>query len=318
VVASDLTDRSAHFARFNAWLNGVQRVEVATGDLYAPVTGRRFDFVCAHPPYVPTLHDVAIYRDGGPLGDSIVRRVTAGIADHLRPGGDFLLLGLGMDTASQPFEERMREWLGPHGAEFDLVHAVDHSKTPDDFARYMVERTSARAADEFERWQALLASHEIRAVVYGAIVGRRLAPGQTGTSRRVKLPSISRYAAFDWQLRWLAWRRNESARHMLDRTVRFAPGTTLDVRHRVEEGGLQPAECHLSNAGWPFPAVLDLSPWIVALAEIAARAETVRQAVVERRAAGRLPPELSDDDAADVIARLVERGVLMLEDWPHE
>ena len=306
-------------AGFNAWLNGVQQVEVVTGDLYAPATGRRFDFVCAHPPYVPTLHDVAIYRDGGPLGDSIVRRVTEGVADHLRPGGDFLLLGLGMDTASQPFEERVREWLGAQGAEFDLVYAVDHSKTPDDFARYVVERTSAPAADEFEQWQALLTTHEIRAVVYGAIVGRRLASSETGTSRRVKLPSIARYAAFDWQLRWLAWRRDESARRQLvDQPVRLAPGTTLDVRHRVEEGWLQPVECRLSNTGWPFPAVLAISPWMVALAETAARAETVGQAVIERRAAGTLPPDVSDEGAADVIAGLIERGVLMLEGWPHE
>ena len=55
VIASDITTRAAHFARFNSRLNGCDNVEPVVGDLFSAVAGRTFDRITAHPPYMPTF-----------------------------------------------------------------------------------------------------------------------------------------------------------------------------------------------------------------------------------------------------------------------
>src|SRR5262249_31659234 len=87
--AVDITARSDRLARGNAALNGLSNVTALAGDLYAPVAGRTFDMITAHPPYVPSFETELVFRDGGEDGEQITRRIIAGLAEHLRPGGQF-------------------------------------------------------------------------------------------------------------------------------------------------------------------------------------------------------------------------------------
>ena len=87
VVAVDIGARAAALARLNAALNGADRVEVRSGDLYAPVRGERFDLVLANPPFVPAPERGPAYHSGGPRGDRVLRRVVRGLGAHLRDGG---------------------------------------------------------------------------------------------------------------------------------------------------------------------------------------------------------------------------------------
>ena len=96
-VTADVTPRYAFFAAFNGLLNDMSIVS-ACGDLYAPLDGRQFDFISAHPPYVPDLGPRAIYRDGGEAGESIVRRIIEELPRHLRPGGRCVIVGYARDT----------------------------------------------------------------------------------------------------------------------------------------------------------------------------------------------------------------------------
>ena len=83
VVASDLTARATHFARFNRLLNDCENVEVVQGDLYEPVEGRTFDCIVAHPPYVPALSETHVFRDAGETGERVLERIVAGLPRHL-------------------------------------------------------------------------------------------------------------------------------------------------------------------------------------------------------------------------------------------
>src|SRR5215207_4107444 len=76
--AVDITERATHFARFNAALNGIDTCTAVQGDLYDPVRGRCFDRIVAHPPYMPSLEQKYIFRDGGEDGEQITRRIIAG------------------------------------------------------------------------------------------------------------------------------------------------------------------------------------------------------------------------------------------------
>ena len=102
VVASDLTARATHFARFNRLLNGCENVEVVQGDLYEPVEERTFDRIVAHPPYVPALSETHVFRDAGETGESVLERIVAGLPRHLRLGGTFYGLSAGLGHGGGP------------------------------------------------------------------------------------------------------------------------------------------------------------------------------------------------------------------------
>lgn len=97
VVATDISERALNFASMNAELNGIDTIEFRLGSLFEPVAGERFDQIVSNPPFVitPRTTDVPAYeyRDGGMVGDDLVRAVVAGVADHLEPGGVAQLLG---------------------------------------------------------------------------------------------------------------------------------------------------------------------------------------------------------------------------------
>lgn len=104
VVGVDIEPRAVACARRN-------RVAAILGDLDAPLRSGAFDVVAAVAPYVPRRDiaflpaDVRRYEplgalDGGEDGLDVVRRVVAGAARLLRPGG-WLLVEVGGDQDEQ-------------------------------------------------------------------------------------------------------------------------------------------------------------------------------------------------------------------------
>ena len=91
---------TSRMAVTTAWLNAcVNRrpVEVRRGDLFSAVAGRRFDVILSNPPYLPTPAGQpspigAAAWEGGPDGRRLVDRICHQAADHLRPGGELLLV----------------------------------------------------------------------------------------------------------------------------------------------------------------------------------------------------------------------------------
>lgn len=80
VVAVDINPRAARCTRFNSYASGTTNVEVMVGDLYEPVGDERFDLITANPPFVPSPVNSILFRDGGPSGEDIQRRI---IVDYL-------------------------------------------------------------------------------------------------------------------------------------------------------------------------------------------------------------------------------------------
>ncbi len=101
VVATDLSPEALALAAENAAALGA-RVELLQGDLFAPLpAGARFDVLVANPPYVPAGELPGLSRevrreprlalDGGPDGLALLRRIVAGAAAWLAPGGRLCL-----------------------------------------------------------------------------------------------------------------------------------------------------------------------------------------------------------------------------------
>ena len=91
VVAVDINAEAVRCARINVLLNRAEgQVEVRHGDLFAPVTGERFDLVLFNPPFFRGAPKDAL--DHAWRGIDVMERFAAGLPGALAPGGRALLV----------------------------------------------------------------------------------------------------------------------------------------------------------------------------------------------------------------------------------
>jgi hypothetical protein len=314
VAALDIAGRSVHFTRFNAWLNEQPHVQALEGDLYEPLGDEQFRYIVAHPPYVPTFRSVALFRDGGELGDVVVRRIVEGLTAHLEVGGTVYIVSMGIDTTEGLFEQRARSWMGPDGDAFDIVFGTASIQGIEEFAGVLADGAINPEPDEEERRVALFRDRGVTAFVHGALVARRLPAGTKGETHRVKVEASTTSRSFEWFFRWTAAGRQPGfAERLLQTRPRLLDGTRLEVENVMQNGDLVPVAFRLGNAGQPFPSKIETDPWIVRLATSLDGRVTLAAALARLREAGHLPDAITDRETDQVIRFLVERGMIGLE-----
>ncbi len=114
VIATDINPRAVALARINIALNGVDNIDVREGDLFAAVADEQFDLIAAHPPYValPDGMPATSHLHGGPRGDELARRMLAGVAAHLSPGGQAVVLAHWPLQEGEPRTLHIRDAVG--------------------------------------------------------------------------------------------------------------------------------------------------------------------------------------------------------------
>ena len=119
VVAVDINPAAVRCTRINTLMNALEnKIEVAHGDLFAPVKGRRFDIVLFNPPFIR----------GAPGNDAdrawrstdVAERFASGLAEHLTPSGFALVLLSTYGDAG----EFLRQF---HRRNFDVSIAAERS-----------------------------------------------------------------------------------------------------------------------------------------------------------------------------------------------
>jgi len=315
VVATDITERSAHFARFNALLNG-QDIEVQVGDMYQPVRGRQFDCIATHPPYVPSFKRTAIFRDAGSSGEEILKAAILGLPEYLRPGGVFLSVSLGMDTAEQNFEVRAREWLGDGSGEFDVLFGLGDYRTSEDFAHDLARSAIEPTGSDVQKWRGLFSELHTQRMVYGALmIRRRLKPGTAApwTERR-KIDEKTDAVAY---LRFFRWRERlatlSGRQEIIHSVPRLCPDLKVIVSHKVQDQTLVPFLIRFRNGGQPFPTESEVDNLIVTTAGRVDGKTKVADLFQDLKKASLLPESLSEEDFIDLVAGLIERGFLEIE-----
>lgn len=314
-VSSDVTARATCFASFNARLNGCLNVEAVCGDLYEAVGHRQFDVITAHPPYVPSLGNRMIYRDAGDAGEDITRRIVAGLPGHLRPGGRALILCQGRDAEDGPFEQRVRAWLGDAQSEFDLLFALQATKTVEQEAAEMARRVNPPTREELAELVSRFRNLGTRQFVYGALAFSRHSPGdaRAGTCR-TRLSPETRYPDFE---RWFAWHRRRTQpgfeQWLAQCPLRLSPHTELRIRHIVQDGALVPAE-FVFEIDQPFPGALRVDGWVTPLVARFDGVTTSAKIHAAGRAADELPAGFELAHFLDLVAKMVERGYLQVAD----
>ena len=90
-VGVDINPEAVRCARINALVNRLEgQVEVREGDLFAPVAGERFDVVLFNPPFYRGAPRDAL--DHAWRGVGVFERFAAGLAEHLKPQGQALVV----------------------------------------------------------------------------------------------------------------------------------------------------------------------------------------------------------------------------------
>ncbi|PWD50690.1 SAM-dependent methyltransferase [Serinibacter arcticus] len=186
VVATDIDARALAFTRFNAALAGVE-LDVRAGSMLDPVAGETFDLVVSNPPFVITSRDAAgstggvgefTYRDGGQVGDDVVRSLVTSVGSVLAPGGVAQMLGNWEHRRGEDWAERVGGWLAESGldgwvvqrevqdpAEYAELWLRDGGLTPD--------RDRARFEAAYAAWLADLASRDVEGIGFGFVTLRR-------------------------------------------------------------------------------------------------------------------------------------------------
>ncbi len=211
-MASDITPRCAHFARFNARLNGVEdSVDVRVSDVWESLGDAQFDLIVAHPPYVPALSHRFDFRDAGGDGEHVTRRIVEGAPAHLARGGR-LDLSRG---AERPARRVHRANVFAHGwasrsDEFDLVQIESFEYGALD--AYKSVTKGGRDYVDCERWLRHFQSLEIERFAVCFIELRREAFGRAAiTERRTRgaeLESGRRRLALPLRAFPSGWRRD--------------------------------------------------------------------------------------------------------------
>jgi SAM-dependent methyltransferase len=319
VVAADLTERCTHFARFNRLLNDCDNVEVVQGDLYEPAAGRQFDRIVAHPPYVPALSQSQIFRDAGDTGEAILQRIVSGLPRFLRPGGTFYCVAAGWDTAEAPLEERIRGWLGPPAAEFDLILAHDEELSPRAVAQRLSEKSLGGEADALERFEQQFARAALAKNVYGAIVLHRVSGANRDGRVTLRCRSSERTdgAALEAALRWHRGRVARQAAGtydaaLLDSTLRLGPELQVKTLHTVEAGELVQDSIVLESER-PFLSSTKIEPWMLSLVAAFARGRRAADVYAGAREQHGVPEDFEVQDFVALVTAMIERGYLEID-----
>ncbi|SRR5579871_3761151 len=311
-VSTDIAARSAFFATFNARLNGAD-IESLEGDLYAPVTGRQFDIIAAHPPWVPSTGDGMIFRDGGDGGETVIRRIVEGIPAHLRCGGTAVIVSLGRDTTEAPYEQRVRGWLGKAGQDCDVVLGVEKVLAIEEVVgsvRKLHLKDDRRAAGRLAAHLRALGTDKF---IYGALCVRRSDERIAEAPLRLRMSSRAAAADFDRVFAWRRWRRNRAFHDwMKSATPRLAPHLEIVDRHTVRNGSLVADQVTL-RAEYAFSTALRLDRWVVPMIASFNGGLSVEQAFANARLAKQSPPDFPLRAFIDLVAMMIECGFLEID-----
>lgn len=243
--ATDLTQRSVDFTRFNAALNGIENLEALRGSLLEPVKDRRFDAIISNPPFVISPSNRYIYRDGGMHGDMFVQSLIRQAADVLNPGGTLQMLFDWAHVRGQHPAQRVASWFQGLGCDA-LVMRVS-GMAPLDYAKFWTRQLEDNAGPEAQRqaiehWLDYYRTQGIEGMSHGHLSLRKLPAGaMRQPSVMVQEQRAGVTGNISEQVRRLLWNLDTLAmddQSMLSRA--FVPAPELRIRQDVTPPGAHP------------------------------------------------------------------------------
>ncbi|MFR9729254.1 methyltransferase [Saccharopolyspora sp. MS10] len=243
VTATDVSRRALALAAATFRLNRVD-VELAEGEWFEPVRGRRFDQVVCNPPFVvgPPRTDY-VYRDSGLAGDDASALVVRQLPSFLAEGGTGQLLASWLHRAGEDWQDRVARWLPPGGVDawFAQRDVADPALYVGTWLRDAgFEPGSPAGRRKAEEWLRWFEENDVEGVGFGFVTLRRT------EAERGEVVCEDLRQAFDdplgpesdaW-LRRVDWlREHGSAEALLGSRLVTASSTVLEeVAARGDEG----------------------------------------------------------------------------------
>ncbi len=309
---TDIAARSVLFAEFSRKLNGIENGAMVEGDLYQPVKGLTFDRIVAHPPYVPARRDTMIFRDAGEDGEQILRRIMEGLPEFLRPGGRFYTLVTAADCEGQPFEDRIRLWLGEAEREFDLVLVSYTLTTPKDLIGNMLARHNTPMDDVLYR-QELWTRRNVQFLFYGTVLACRHTGERPAFTARVQKGQGYTPRHAEWLLNWHTGAGDTE--RLLNYRPAISPHAELAVFHRVREGRLVPDSFSLRASG-PFDTECIVQSWLAKVVTQCNGRASWGELMESARKSGLIDTETKAEEFAPVLAAMAGSGLLHVAEMP--
>ncbi len=307
--AFDLTARSALCTEFNRRLNGIANMTAGQGDLYEPGAGLTYDLIAVHPPYVPVYRPQFIFDSGGEDGEQVVGRIIQGLPKHLRAGGKFYALTMGTDR-EQPFEHRLRQWLGEAEAEFDVALVVRRTLTPEEYTTDSLVRKGGKLAD-IRAWKEMFKQLGVQTFSYGFLmIQRRDRVRPVFTVRR---QACQRTSPAD-HARLLAFETatvNGGLEKMLGDRPTTVADTRLHTEHRLINGEWIP-EIFRLEIDHPFSMSLRGQAWTAHVLATADGSRTTLELLEKLKSDGAVHPDTPPLEFVRMLAVLVSGGFLEL------
>jgi SAM-dependent methyltransferase len=312
---TDIIARPVRFAEFNRRLNGLDNMTTLQGDLYEPVEGLTFDRIVTHPPYVPARKTGLIFRDGGEDGEQIIRRVIEGLPRMLRPGGRLYSLHMASDREGEPYEQRIRKWLGPRSAEFDVVVIAMQIHEPRDFLSRQLN-VIKREPGDVSFWMEMWEANKTEFLVYSWVLVRRHDGGRPPVTARAQAGKDYRPRHREWLLDFESEAASPGGTAMLlaSKPV-LSPHCELVVLNRVRDGHFN-AEEFQTRTHQPFDNSARVEGWVAELIAECDGTRTGQEHFDRRVAQGVLPADASVAEFASVLRWLISNGILRLPERP--
>ncbi|GLC25007.1 PqqD family peptide modification chaperone [Roseisolibacter agri] len=315
--ATDIAARSVACSRFNARLNALEQLVAVASDAWSAMDGETFDYVCAHPPYVPTLAHEYDYRDAGEDGEQVTRSIVQGLPEHLRPGGRCSFTAALSDRRGQPTVQRIRAWLGAAADEFEVV--VMRRRDWDVMHAYRnVAGAGAATFTDLERWMKHFDALEIERFALCSVELRR--------ERRTRVPVADMQmagtqldaATIDWRFRWAhhALAYADSVERLAGQTPRVVPGARLSVQLRADADRDWVTQGATVDVDWPVGAAVRLPPSAPTMLELCDGTRDVPALLAELRARGLVEEDVVERDVARLVELLVTEGALEIPACP--
>jgi SAM-dependent methyltransferase len=262
VLAVDINPRAVRCTRFNAQALGAPNVEAIESDLFDAVPGELFDLITANPPFVPSPVNTLRFRDGGPSGEDIQKRIVAGLPRYLAPGGMAQLVTELGERDGEPITRRLREWLADAPMDIYVLrvashtaaqYAIGHAKG-DDFGTFM---------DSTRAWADNLRAHGYARVVTVLVSFQWSSPACSPAWERIDESRPPRGSAgAEIEATFVAERlaRNPALRQCLERSWlrRADPIARLDAS--VLGGGAIPPKAKATRLGQALSIEYELEP----------------------------------------------------------
>ena len=245
VVLSDVSPRAREMAALNAELNGIENVELRTGNWFEPVAEERFDLVAANLPYVVSPDVSYVHRDNPMERDALSRWVVERVGEHLTDDGLAHVLCSWVHDRGEGWERTPLDWVSETGCDAFILHYASHS--PLEYAaswnRPLQRSDPAAFEATIDRWLGYYAEAGVERIASGAIVLRRRRGGR-GWTRPVEVPDAPTGQAGAHVERLFAAQDELASlpgpEALLRERLQPAPGQRLDQSMLYREGGYVP------------------------------------------------------------------------------